>query len=210
MNDTDKHLLDQFGVIVLPESIDHDAYRHVLEAILRIEDKHHMLTVYCDGDGGYGRNALSIAGLLMHHRDVTGVIVGEAHSCHSVIFMACAHRFVHPAAGIGIHMGFYHSIDKPVDSRHARNVNLELERGERQIARIYAQASDKECDETYWYDRLQKVGSSGVEMIDADKLIAMGIARPIAEWNGILCANGNGPTRSDYLPLSSVGEGAGG
>ena len=206
MNDTDKYLLEHHGVVVLPESIDHEAYQHVLEAIHRAGGK--PITIYCDGDGGYGRNALSIAGLIQQHGSVTGILVGEAHSCHTVIFMACQVRFVHPAAALGIHMPAYSSVNNPVDRRHAHNINLELERGERQMARIYAQASAPEYDETYWYNRLREAGSAGVEMIDAEELINMDIARPIAEWD--MCANGRRPVSPLSLSAAAgVGLGEG-
>jgi ATP-dependent protease ClpP protease subunit len=206
MNDTDLYLLDHHGVIVLPESIDHDAYRHVLEALHRAGSK--PLTIYCDGDGGYGRNALSIAGLIQQHGNVTGILAFEAHSCHADVFMACQKRYVHPAAAIGIHMTAYSHIDKSVDRVHARNINAELERGECQIARIYAQACpNPEHDETYWFNRLQETGSAGVQMIDADQLIQMGIARPIAKWSNAQRANGSQVKL--ISPLSIYGEGPG-
>lgn len=169
------------GIVVLPENIDHAAYEYVLEAVL---EQPESLVMYCAGQGGSSGDAMAIVDLIAGHGNVTGVLIGEANSMHSVIWAACKRRFVSPNAIIGVHKVAISSHDHVLDSKTAGLIFREYDQTEKAMAGIYAGASDK--DQAWWYQTLQDTGAVGVHVMTAAALIALGMARPINEWRGKL------------------------
>lgn len=175
MDDVQSKLLGK-GIIVLPEEIEHSTYEYVLEALL--ERAGQLVWMYCKGDGGDSRSALAIADLIGLHSNVVGLLVGEANSSHVTVWAACQTRYVSPNGGIGVHKVAWSSFDGRADSHNMRLVADQFDSTEAKTARILEAASDKGWD--WWLKLIQQTGSSGLRQFDAEAIIRMGMALPIA------------------------------
>lgn len=178
MNETQRKLLAR-GLVVLPETIEHETYEYVLEALVEMTGQ--QVYMYCKGDGGDSRSALAIADLIALHGDVVGLLVGEANSSHVTVWASCQTRYVSPHGGIGVHKVAWSSFDGRVDSHNMRLVADQFDATEAKTARILEGASDYGWD--WWLKLIQQVGSSGLRQFDAAALIRMEMARPIAEFD---------------------------
>lgn len=180
MNEQQKALLNDHGVLVLPEELEHEAFVLVLTACLMRPDDE--IRLYCRGNGGSCRTAFAIIDVIQDHGNVIGLLPGEANSNHGVIFAGCPRRYVYPLGMLGLHRTaldvMYH-----VDMPYAKNRYQELEVGDRANARIYAAACENQIQwgEEFWYRQIEQQGSKGLVQFDADFLIACGMARPAAE-----------------------------
>lgn len=180
MDDQQKTLLNDHGVVVLPEELDHDAFVLVLTACLMRPDQE--IRLYCRGNGGSCRSAFAIIDIIQDHGNVVGLLTSEANSNHGVIFAGCPRRYVYPRGMLGLHRtaldAMYH-----VDMPYAKNRFQELEVGDRANAKIFAAACSDQAQwgEDFWYSQLDQQGSKGLVQFDADFLIRCGMARPIRE-----------------------------
>jgi ATP-dependent protease ClpP protease subunit len=180
MNDQQKTLLNDHGVLVLPEELEHEAFVLVLTACLMRPDKE--IRMYCRGNGGSCRTAFAIIDVIQDHGNVVGMLTGEANSNHGVIFAGCPRRYVYPRGMLGLHRtaldALYH-----VDMSYAKNRFHELEMGDHANAKIYAAACSDQTQwgEAFWYTQLEQQGSKGLVHFNADFLIKCGMARPVRE-----------------------------
>lgn len=182
MNETQVKLMEQYGVLVLPEDVNHAAYELVVEALLFAEHVgHETVVVYCAGMGGELNSALAIADLLIQRKATIGLLPGQADSCHADVWLACEERYVYPMGHMGIHQVKYTFYDKThVDERYAKMLLHENDHYNRRSARLLARASG--MLESHWLEKLDKVGAHGVFHLTADDLISLGIAKPIAAY----------------------------
>lgn len=180
MDDQQKSLLNDHGVLVLPEELDHAVFVLVLTACLMRPDKE--IRLYCRGNGGGSRESYAIIDIIRQHGNVVGLLTSEANSNHGVIFAGCSRRYVYPLGQLGIHRTalseMYH-----IDAPYAQNRYDEMESGDRSNARIYASACNdqKKYGESFWYRAIDKQGSRGLKQFDADFLIKCGMAMPISD-----------------------------
>ncbi len=180
MDDQQKALLNEHGVLILPESLEHDVFALVLTACLMRPDKE--IRMYCRGNGGDCRASYAIIDIIQQHGNVVGLLTSEANSNHGVIFAGCPRRYVYPRGQLGIHRTalseMYH-----IDASYALNRHEEMESGDRSNARIYSAAckDQKKWGEKFWYKQLDQQGSRGLKQFDADFLIKCGMALPISE-----------------------------
>ncbi|HYE75876.1 MAG TPA: ATP-dependent Clp protease proteolytic subunit [Blastocatellia bacterium] len=178
MDDQQKALLNEYGVLVLPEELEHDAFALVLMACLMRPDKE--IRLHCRGNGGSCRAGMAIVDLVREHGQFIGLLTSEANSTHGVIFAGCPRRYVYPSGSLGAHRialsEMYH-----IDAPYARNRYEEMETGDRYNAKILASAckDQKRWGEKFWYRQLNQQGSRGLKQFDAKFLIECGMAEPI-------------------------------
>ena len=132
MDERDLKLLKKRGIVVLPQEIEHDTYRMLLEALIIAKDR--QVKLFCRGDGGCSRTALAMVDLIQHHGDVIGLLPGEANSSHVTIWAGCKERYVYPNGLIGLHKVAWAESSFHADSRSARLISDEFERAERRMA----------------------------------------------------------------------------
>jgi hypothetical protein len=181
MTDDERKLLEEHGVLVLPEELEHSVYVLVLTACLMRPDKE--IRLYCRGNGGDTRASYAIIDLIHQHGNFTGLLPSEANSNHGVIFAACHRRYVYPYGQLGIHRTalseMYH-----IDAPYAKNRYEEFEAGDRMNACVYGKAcKDSRWGEAFWYRQIDTQGSRGLVQFDAAFLIECGMARPIVEMD---------------------------
>lgn len=178
MTDNERKLLDEHGVLILPEEITHDTYALVAEALLIRKDK--PMTLYCHGEGGDSCAAGAIVDLIRHHSLVTGLLVGEANSCHGIIFAACFRRYVYPGGIIGIHRVARPTLNH-VSAEYAMAHYQDLESHDRRNAQIFADACESPYDGFgFWFDMIC-ANPRALKSLDASYLIECGMAQPIAD-----------------------------
>lgn len=179
MNESQQKLLER-GVVVLPDEITHEAYRYVLEALVLRPER---VVLYCAGDGGDTGCALAMVDLIRQHGQVDGMLAGHAASNHVVVWAACAARYVFPYGRIGVHKLAWSSLDGRTDSETLRLWARAFDTSEASIAQVLAEAGERDTD--WWLRTIQQAGSGGLIEFDAAWLVAHGLARPVAEWNGL-------------------------
>lgn len=180
MTDNERKLLEEHGVLVLPDLIEHDVFTLALTACLILPDK--PIKIYCLGSGGDAMAARGIIDVIQHHGHVIGILPGAANSAHGLIFAACSQRYVYPGGALGVHRCLLSQITD-VDAKYAQNWHSEFESLDRAAAKTLSEAcaDQKKLSETYWYRVIDKQGSSGLTRFDAAFLIASGMAKPISE-----------------------------
>lgn len=180
MDDQQKALLNDHGVLILPDEIDHDVFALVLTACLMRPDQ--PIKMYCRGGGGDATAARGIVDVIQYHGQVVGLLPGEANSAHGTIFAGCSQRYVYPGACLGVHRVALGSIDS-VDARYAKNWHVGFDILDRATAKTLAAActDQKKYGESFWYKTIDKQGSSGLTRFDAAFLIKCGMAQPISE-----------------------------
>lgn len=179
MTDDERKLLEEHGVLILPEDIAHDAYVNIVEAALIRPDK--PVTLYCHGAGGDSCTAGGIVDVIRRHGNVIGLLPGDADSCHGVIFAACATRYVYPGARLGVHRVVMGSLEH-VTADYALKRAEGLQKHDVRNAHIFAQACtpDLRYDARFWLDAIND-NPRALHHFDAAFLIECGMARPIAE-----------------------------
>lgn len=182
MTDDERKLLEDHGVLILPDMIEHETFVLVLTACLMRPDK--PIKMYCRGGGGDAVAARAIVDVIQHHGHVIGILPSQANSSHGVIFAACAKRYVYPGGSLGVHRVVMSELTN-VDAPYAQNWHGGFELLDRAAADTYAAActDQKKLSAAYWYRVIDKQGSSGLARFDAEFLIKTGMARPIAEMD---------------------------
>lgn len=180
MDDQQKALLNDHGVLILPDDIDHAVFVLVVTACLMRHDQ--PIKMYCCGDGGEAPTARRIVDVIAQHGRVIGLLPGDANSAHGVIFAGCSERYVYSGAGLGVHRVARGGING-LDAMHAQAQYDEMDGLDRAAAKTLAAACNdqKKYGESYWYRAIDRQGRNGVKRFDADFMIKCGIARPISE-----------------------------
>lgn len=180
MTDDERKLLDEHGVLILPDEINHGVFQLVLTATLARPDK--PITLYCRGDGGDSCAALALVDVIQRHGQFIGLLPGEANSSHSVMWAACEQRYIFPGGSIGLHRCARIELQH-VDAGYARRAADEFDRIDRQCARVMAGAcaNQETHGESFWYDVIDRTGSRGLTFFNAEFLIECGMAKPISE-----------------------------
>jgi ATP-dependent protease ClpP protease subunit len=173
-------LLEQYGIIVAPNEIDHDTYLELSWALKIGREMHpeSPLELRCCGIGGEVSRSFAIYDLVQQDGNIDGIALGRVSSGHTIIWSGCNRRFVYPTALVSIHQtknGAW------LQGQLQRDYELGFERykwGNRQLVEIYAKSSNQGAD--FWHD---KVFSAGAELLnfDASQLIELEMAAPISE-----------------------------
>jgi len=209
MNETQEKLMEVYGVLVLPDEINHAAYELVVESLhFARHCGHDRVVMYCAGFGGEMPSALAIVDLVRAHGNVVGLLPGQANSSHATIWLGCAERYVYPMGEMGIHEVRYDVADNTkLDARHARNFEGEMKSYNERLATLLSEA----CDEHdvysvgHWRTVLHQVGASGYHHYDAEYLIMCGIAKPIEALDGVLLGGqGNPYARDDAVVNTDI------
>jgi ATP-dependent protease ClpP protease subunit len=177
LSDEAKQLLDERGLFVMPQEINHDVFKLVVYVCALYEDK--PLAFHSQGDGGDSTATLGIIDVIRQHGRVTGLLAGEANSCSGLIFAACVERYVYPYGSIGIHACGMAQIND-VHGRYAQFWADDLTRVDQIQAEILAEACDTGVhNAAFWLDVIVRRGRDGLQRVDAKALVACGIAKPI-------------------------------
>jgi len=182
MDDQRRKLLDDHGVLILPEEIKHECYTLIVEAMLL--RPHSPILLHCHGEGGDSCVTGAMVDTIRHHGQIIGVLAGEANSSHGVIFAACAQRYVYPGAMIGVHRVAQESLHH-VTADYALDRGRENERHDQRNARILAEACTDQERHGYkfWYRKIA-ANTRALGFIPAIDLISYGFAKPIQEYGG--------------------------
>jgi ATP-dependent protease ClpP protease subunit len=178
LNDNDLKLLDKYGVVVLPKDIDHDTYKMMVEVMLHRGPR--PLTLYCNGNGGTVGDGNAIIALIQQHGNVTGLLPGEANSCHAMIFASCQHRFIYPNAAFGVHSVAKYNLDTRIDANYLKHELFEYQQLDKQNAALLADVTTMDFD--YWYHQITKV-SGAVNRFSYDLMIEVGLAESIKAYD---------------------------
>lgn len=180
MDDKQKALLNDYGVLVLPDEIDHQVFVLVLTACLMRPDQ--PIKMYCRGGGGDATAARGIVDVIQQHGKVIGLLPGEANSSHGVIFAGCAERYVYAGASLGVHRVTLETLED-VDAHYAKNTHRRFDMLDRAAAKTLAGACKDQSKhgEMFWYKAIDKQGGSGLKSFDADFMIKCGMAQSISE-----------------------------
>ena len=167
--------MDEQRVVILPEEIDHSAYKMVLEAALKWPGQE--IDLYCRGDGGFIRDAFAIIDVIRQHGNFTGLLTGMAFSSHADIWVACNKRYVYPLGAIGLHQVKIATSEQYKDALYLNKKVQEGRRLDKMIASLFAGASKKSFDD--WVGRLCYTGDN-VEWIYEKEIIELEMAEPIS------------------------------
>ena len=184
MNEIQVKMMQEYGALVLPEEIDHDAYMLVVEALhLAKSCGHDELVFYCAGLGGEVNSALAIVDLIQAHGDVIGLLPGQADSSHAYVWLGCRERYVYPYASMGLHeTKFIYQNGATVDRRFTQNFLGDVTSYNYRICRLLSDATTPHRPIEFWETQLSDIGSVGVRHYDDGELIRMGIAKAIGAY----------------------------
>lgn len=184
MNETQEKMLLQRGVMVLPDSIEHETYQDILALLLLAEsawaDK--PLRLFCAGQGGSAPDAMAIVDLIQVHGNVIGMLPGEAQSSHVTVWAGCAARYIYPLASIGVHCLKWSNLNTRQDRQSLRQRDEELMMGEANVARVLAEACRMEFGVSFWLNAMRDAGSDGVRIFNAATVVKMGMAKSIHRY----------------------------
>ena len=201
MNETQEKLITERGVIILPEDMGHEAYELVLECLLRAEDSwHDTIRLFCRGDGGCARSALAIVDLVREHGNVAGMLAGEAHSSHAIIWAGCPQRYVYPMGAIGLHRVAVNGLSSRQDAVSLKAFAEEYAATDRRMVKVLNEACP--FHGPFWINLLEETGSGGVKMFSAADLISMEMAKPVSEYKSRLIES----TLSQATPAKEADE----
>lgn len=162
-------LLEKHNVVILPGSINHDAYELVAEALLYSAD----FKLYCRGSGGSTWDGRAIVDLLQSGSRVTGHLMGAAASCHGVIWLGCPQRVVYPNSLLALHTASI-STDHELNAISFKFACTEMEEDDALLARLLASYTKRTVK--YWLKEIQRPGSIMTNNIPAKRLVEEGIA----------------------------------
>lgn len=157
--------------LMIPEVIDHTTPRTVIEALAKYEH----LFILCDGPGGSIGSARTICAAIRYHGHVTGIILGESNSAHSLIWSSCQTRYAAPYAIIGIHMVSWDFEHLRLDAQVGKLIGTDYGNSDNWQAEIYAGASDQPV--SWWKRTLKTTGSGHLRDLEYQWLKAHGMAR---------------------------------
>jgi ATP-dependent protease ClpP protease subunit len=137
--------------------------------------------MHCHGEGGDSCAAGAIVDVITQHGQVTGLLAGDANSCHGIVFAACATRYVYPGGRVGVHRVALESLSY-VTADYAFSKARNFEAHDARNARILAAACADQVNhgEGFWY-RMIDANSRALHHVTAPDLIKYGLARPISE-----------------------------
>lgn len=157
--------------IILPETIDYDAYSMVANIILNNPDD--PIEMFCRGDGGGSRDMLAILDLIHWHGNVDGILFGSAVSSHAIIWAACQNRYIGQFARLQIHgvtmtdLQYSNAISLQQHAAQCEDMN-------KLSAQILAGASNK--DFNFWYQYMT-LTAFGTESLNAQQLLEFQMGR---------------------------------
>jgi ATP-dependent protease ClpP protease subunit len=173
-------LLEQHGIIIAPEEINHDTYIELSWA-LRIGRELHPaqpLEFRCCGVGGESSRSFAIYDLVQQDGNIDGIALGRVSSGHSIIWSGCNRRFVYPTAMVSVHQSKNGSWQQGQVQRDYELGYEQTKWTNSRLVEIYEKVSNQGAD--YWHD---KVFGAGMELfnIDANQLVELDMAKPISE-----------------------------
>jgi ATP-dependent protease ClpP protease subunit len=179
ITDNERKMLEDHGILILPDEITHDTFVLIAEAIL-IRPRQ-SISLYCHGSGGDSCATGAIVDLIHHHGLFTGLLAGEANSSHGVIFASCFKRYVYPGGIVGIHRVARESLNH-VSAEYAMAHYQDLESHDRRNAQIYANACEAAPHDSvdFWFKMISE-NPRALRSLDASYLIECGMAKPIAD-----------------------------
>lgn len=178
MTPEQKQLIDERGLIVLPDTIEPELFELFVYAMHIRESK--PITVYCRSDGGDARTGEAVAELIRLHGDVTGIIHGACLSAAVTIFAACQRRFACEFAWLGLHTGAFGSDGYRMDEPELDALKKEIAKSDRMQAKLLQRASNASFD--LWLGKIQSANHRAVIMVESDDLFLYELAKPIKEW----------------------------
>ncbi len=172
-------LLERDGIIIMPADVDDDSYFSISLA-LRLGRKlfpEKPIELRCHGFGGDAGAGFALIDLIKEDGNVDGILLGFAASAHSLIWAACARRYVYPNAVIGVHQAHNYGQQQMFEQTYM----MELQKigwYNAHCARIYAEASNK--SQEWWREKLK--GELSVDVFDYEALTGdLGMAQGIHE-----------------------------
>lgn len=163
-------------ILWTPEDIDVDAYTSLATKIFKSLDK--PLYLFCRGDGGGLRYTMAIIDAIKYHGDVTGLLLSESNSAHSLLFASCQHRYTFPSGRLGVHeSGWMGDSELVMDTTYAAFLSTDFAYYNNIMAQIYANSSNKKA--TFWKKAITKAASVRLTYFSANELISMGMALPV-------------------------------
>lgn len=185
INTTQEKLLCERGVIILPDTLEHEDYESVLALLLLAETEwtEKPIRLFCAGSGGSATVAIALADVIGSNSQVVGMLAGIAESSHVTVFASCQRRYVYPLAQVGIHRIAYYGLDTRLDAQSFAQRMINLDGLEGVVAGILAGAcSDGGNDSGWWLDVIREVGSGGLRYFDAGWMINAGMALPMVDY----------------------------
>ena len=165
--------LAELNVFALPRDINYESYVELLNFLALHPDE---AVLYCAGSGGDVDYGLASVDLIRKHGKVTGILVGAAYSCSSVIYAACSKRYVGRYGFLGVHRPY-------INDTHGNSTQLSghgtgLSISHRQMVEVYVEASQR--DSKWWNDKLNKTREGFFTRLNAETLVSIGMA---SAWN---------------------------
>jgi len=178
-------LLKQFATILVSGLIDNDTYVEFSWALRlgRVLHPTQPLIVQFNGLGGDVTPALGMADLIQADGNVWGVALGRVCSCLSVLWAACARRYIAPNAALGVHPVVM-SIGSEMNAAGMRNLADDTDHMDERAIAIYTAASTKDID--YWRS-VYFTATDHLEILPASAVIGdLGMAFPLERLNNDL------------------------
>jgi ATP-dependent protease ClpP protease subunit len=172
-------LLAKWGIIILPEEINHEAYVEFSWALQIGRELHgdKPIELRCCGTGGGSRWSFAIADLIKRDGNIDGILIGEVTSGHSIIWSWCQRRYAYPLASLKVHQVYssgWASDQTETDHRlsleeHEYVNKMMIER----FAEISIQGSD-------WWSNVIYGTHIKTKLMPTEELIDMLMAEPIS------------------------------
>jgi len=172
-------LLGQFGIVFMPETLDHAGYQLVSAALVkgRAIFPKKPLALWCNGRGGTVDAALALVDLIQSDGNIDGILIGHVSSAHSVVWASCQRRYTYPHAALQVHQARGWESRYMNEDAYALNAR-DIAQDNETLARIYAGASNRSA--SWWLKRLKMVSHDDIVRLKADKLINdLDMAKPI-------------------------------
>lgn len=173
---TDMLPVFQNQVMLMPRFIEQETYLHMLVHV--INHLKEPLYLFCDGFGGSVDHAFAIIDICKYHGDVSGILLGSALSAHAAVWAGCSKRYVFPHSSIGVHSVNWQG-DSMLTVNHARYIHKTFTDAEKMNANLFAGVSNKTSN--WWYKRITTTGASEFDVLYAEELIKLEMAKPSEE-----------------------------
>ncbi|MHC4646775.1 MAG: ATP-dependent Clp protease proteolytic subunit [Planctomycetota bacterium] len=173
-------LLEQYGIILTPFVIDNDTLKELSWALHVGRELHpnKSLELRCNGDGGSADEALAVAELIRFYGNVDGVALGGISSAHTLIWAACARRYVGPYTTIKIHRSGYGEWVNGDDSDVQAYRVADLLVTEQKLAHLYASSSSKSVK--WWGKQIKRTRKNIFLLFTAKQIVNdLEMARPL-------------------------------
>lgn len=167
-------LLNSRSTIVFPATITSDTLEWFAARLFYLASTRALNILFCS-NGGDSSVGIAIANLLQGKEWVHGYLIGDTASASATVWASCAHRYVYPAAMMGIHPVSWEDDTSRYDAARLRSRTQEFEWADTEQCRIYAAASNKSLE--WWLDLYNQQGD--VKWLTASQLVGMGMAKLI-------------------------------